>query len=194
MERYGGGQIAVVDYNPDWPALFESERAKLKAVLGPLVLTIGHMGSTAVPGLAAKPIIDLLVGVRSLADARSRYIAPLHALGYSHITDYESWLPEELFFRKRVPSPWTHHVHIMEPANPKNRWNEFLLFRDYLRAHPEATSAYAELKRAAARRADEDIAAYREAKHTFVEAVKAKARAERSSSAVSCPDLPILGV
>jgi GrpB-like predicted nucleotidyltransferase (UPF0157 family) len=179
MERYGGGQIVVVAYNPEWPAMFEQEREKLVAVLGSLVVAIEHMGSTAVPGLAAKPIIDLLVGVRSLANTRSRCIEPLQLLGYSYISDYKSELPEELFFRKGTPGPWTHHLHIMEPANPRNRWNAFLLFRNYLRAHPERVRAYAELKQAAARMAGEDIAAYREAKHAFVEAAVTEARAER---------------
>jgi GrpB-like predicted nucleotidyltransferase (UPF0157 family) len=71
MERYGGGSIMVADYNPARPAMFEKERANLHTALGPLVHTIEHKGSTAVPGLSAKPIIDLLVGVSSLAEAQS---------------------------------------------------------------------------------------------------------------------------
>jgi GrpB-like predicted nucleotidyltransferase (UPF0157 family) len=179
MERYGSGQIKVVEYDLNWPAMFDQEREKLETVLGDLVVTIEHIGSTAVPGLAAKPIIDLLVGVRSLNEARLRCIDPLHSLGYSHITDYEAWLPSELFFRKRVPGPWTHHVHMMEPSDSRGRWDEFLLFRDYLRGHPEAVSEYAELKRSAAVTAGDDIEIYRNAKNTFVEATKAKARTER---------------
>src|SRR6185437_1810882 len=100
MERYGSGQIKVVEYDLNWPAMFDQEREKLESVLGELVVTIEHMGSTAVPGLAAKPIIDLLVGVRSLNEARLCCIDPLQSLGYSHITDYEAWLPGELFFRR----------------------------------------------------------------------------------------------
>ena len=107
MERYGGGLIVVTDYNPAWPAMFEREPTKLATALGPLVVTIEHVGSTAVPGLAAKPIIDLLVGVRSLDDARSACIKGLQALGYTYMPEYEAWLPGELFFRKGVPGPWT---------------------------------------------------------------------------------------
>src|SRR5262249_46029221 len=118
MERYGGGPIVVADYNPAWPALFEQERAKLDTALGSLVVTIEHVGSTAVPGLAAKPIIDLLVGVRSLEEARSRHIEVFQSLSYTYLPEYQSWLPDELFFRKGVPGPWTHHVHVMEPTNP----------------------------------------------------------------------------
>src|SRR5262249_34836408 len=149
------------------------ERTRLHEVLGAIVTTIEHVGSTAVPGLAAKPIIDLLVGVRSLATARSGCIEPLQALGYTYLPQCESWLPGELFFRKGSPGPWTHHVHVMEPANP--RWEEFVLFRDYLHRHPEIVDAYAHLKKALALVFDEDIAGYRNAKHPFIQGVLAKA-------------------
>ena len=79
MERYAGGSIVVSDYNPAWPATFEQERTSLHTALGPLVLTIEHIGSTAVPGLAAKPIIDLQLSVRNLAEARSSCVGPLQA-------------------------------------------------------------------------------------------------------------------
>ena len=76
MERYGGGSIVVSDYDPAWSAMFEHERTSLHAALDPFVLTIEHIGSTAVPGLAAKPIIDLQASVRSLAEAQSRCVEP----------------------------------------------------------------------------------------------------------------------
>lgn len=176
MERYGGGLIVVADYDPAWPAMFEQERAKLSTALGPLTVTIEHVGSTAVPGLAAKPVIDLLVGVHSLVEARSRGIEPLRALGYTYMPEYQSWLPDELFFRKGIPGPWTHHVHIMEPSSP--RWRNRLLFRDYLRAHPDAARTYAKLKRDLAAAVKDDIAAYRTAKDGFVAEIVARARAE----------------
>lgn len=175
MERYGGGQIVVVDYRPEWPAMFDEERAKIADALGPLAVAIEHIGSTSVPGLGAKPIIDLLVGVRSLAEARSRCIEPIEALGYTHLPEYRAWLPEQIFFRKGMP--WTHHVHVMEPSHP--RWDYYLLFRDYLRAHPEAASAYALLKRNLATAHKDDIAAYRTAKNDFVVETLAKARGAR---------------
>lgn len=177
MERYGGGAIFVVDYDPAWPVMFEQERARLDAALGSRVVAIEHVGSTAVPGLAAKPIIDLLVGVQSLTEAQPRCIEPLQALGYAYMPEYRSWLPDELFFRKAISGPWTHHVHIMEPSNP--RWENRLLFRDYLRAHPEASHAYAKLKRDLAAAFKDDIAAYRTAKDGFVEQIMARARGGR---------------
>lgn len=145
MEKYGAGSIVVSDYDPNWPTLFEQERTRIKNALGSFALAIEHMGSTAVPGLPSKPIIDLLVGVPSLEEARERCIEPIEALGYNYVPEYASWIPGELFFRKGPPGPWTHHVHLMEPSYP--RWDALLVFRDYLRAHPEAARAYANIKR-----------------------------------------------
>ena len=180
MELYGGGSIVVSDYDPTWAALFERERTRLSNALGSRITAIEHVGSTSVPGLAAKPIIDLLVGVKSLPEARSCLLEPLAALGYAYVPEYESWLPEELFFRRGVGGPWTHHVHMMEPSNP--RWEGFVLFRDYLRSHPEIAAAYGNLKKALALVFDEDIAAFRNAKSPFVRAVMAKARVEKASA------------
>jgi GrpB-like predicted nucleotidyltransferase (UPF0157 family) len=173
-ERYGGGPI-VFESDPAWPAMFEREQGRIRAALGPIVVTIEHVGSTAVPGLAAKPIIDLMVGVRSLAEARSSCPTPLRELGYAHIAEYESWLPDEMLFRKGMPGPWTHHVHVMEPSSP--RWGEYILLRDYLRRHPAIAIDYANLKQALALVFGDDIAGYRDAKRPFVEAVIAKAKA-----------------
>ena len=175
MERYGGGAIVVRDYDPAWPEMFEQERTDLYGALGSIVMTVEHVGSTSVPGLAAKPIIDLLIVVRSLTEARSCCIEPLEALGYTYLPEYESWLPGELFFRKGMPGPWTHHVHMMEPSNPHRE--ELVLFRDYLRSHPEIAGSYAHLKRSLALTFGDDIAGFRNAKNSFVKAVMAKARA-----------------
>jgi GrpB-like predicted nucleotidyltransferase (UPF0157 family) len=177
MERYGAGPIVVSDHDPAWAAMFQRERARVEAALGPIVVTVEHVGSTAVPGLAAKPIIDLLVGVRSLPEARGCCVAPLEAAGYTYMAEYEAWLPGEMLFRKGPPGPWTHHAHLMEPTSP--RWEEFTLVRDYLRRHGEVASAYADLKRALALVFQDDIAGYRNAKAPFIEALMARARAER---------------
>ncbi|MCP3417502.1 MULTISPECIES: GrpB family protein [Bradyrhizobium] len=178
MEKYGAGPIVVLEYDPNWPAMFETERARIEHALGSLALAIEHVGSTAVPGLPSKPIIDLMVGVPSLAEARERCIKPIDTLGYRYIPEYAAWLPGELFFRKGPPGPWTHHLHVMEPSNP--RWETLLVFRDYLRAHPEVSRAYAEIKQALAASSREDIAAYRNGKTRFVEETTAKARAWRA--------------
>jgi GrpB-like predicted nucleotidyltransferase (UPF0157 family) len=180
MEKYGVGSIVVSDYDPNWATLFKQERTRIENALGSLALAIEHVGSTAVPGLPSKPIIDLLIGVPSLEEARQRCVEPMEALGYNHIPEYASWLPNELFFRKGPPGPWTHHVHLMEPFCP--RWDALLVFRDYLRAHPEAAGAYAGIKRALAASSKDNIAAYRNGKTTFVEETTAKARAWRAAA------------
>ena len=178
MEKYGAGLIVVSDYDPNWPTLFEQERTRIKNALGSFASTIEHMGSTAVPGLPSKPIIDLLIGVPRLEEAKDRFIERIEALGYIYVPAYASWLPGELFFRKGPPGPWTHHVHLMEPSHP--RWEALLVFRDYLRTHPEAARAYASLKRALASSSKDDIEAYRTGKGIFVEETTAKARAWRA--------------
>src|SRR6202051_2557698 len=88
VEKYGGGAIEVRGYDPRWPVLFYEECERLGGVFGPTA-TIEHIGSTSVPGLAAKPIIDLLVGVERLAEAKSIYMSPLLDMGSPYIPDYE---------------------------------------------------------------------------------------------------------
>jgi len=176
VERYGGGRITISDYDPTWPAQFEQERTRIHSALGSIVTTIEHVGSTAVPGLAAKPIIDMLVGVRSLSEARAGSIEALAGLGYTHMAEYEAWLPGEMLFRKGIPGPWTHHAHAMESSSP--RWDELLLVRDYLRTHSDVATAYGELKKALALVFQDDIAGFRDAKRPFLQAVMAKARTE----------------
>jgi GrpB-like predicted nucleotidyltransferase (UPF0157 family) len=171
MERYGGGSIVISDYDPTWSAIFEQERASLHTALDPLALTIEHIGSTAVPGLPAKPIIDIQLSVGSLAEARSSCVGPLQALGYSYKPEYEARLPDELFFRKG--QPWTHHLHVLQGDHP--RWRRRLLFRDYLRNHPETARSYAKLKRDLAAAFDDDMSGYMNAKTAFVAATLAEA-------------------
>jgi GrpB-like predicted nucleotidyltransferase (UPF0157 family) len=179
MERYGGGRIVICEYDPSWPRLFDEEQMRVRDALGSLATRIEHVGSTAVPGLAAKPVIDLLVGVRSLVEARSGSIDPLGVLGYTYMKEYESWLPDEMLFRKGSPGPWTHHLHLTEPSSP--RWEEFILIRDYLRTHADVARAYGDLKTALATLFQDDIAGFRDAKGPFLRAVLAKARADAST-------------
>ena len=178
MEKYGAGLIVISAYDPTWPILFEEESVRIKKALGSFALAIEHVGSTAVPGLPSKPIIDLLVGVPSLQEAKERCMGPNKELGYIYKPEYVSWLPGEMFFRKGPPGPWTHHVHLTEPSHP--RWEARLVFRDYLRAHPEAAQAYAKIKCSLATSSKDDIEAYRTGKNTFVEEMTAKACAWRA--------------
>jgi GrpB-like predicted nucleotidyltransferase (UPF0157 family) len=132
-------EVEIVAYDPRWPAMFAEEALLLRRALDDgLVVGVEHFGSTAIPGMAAKPIIDILVAVRSLAAARTTVIDPLQRLGY--VFWAENPKTDRMFFVKGMP-PYgarrTHHVHITEPAGEP--WSN-LLFRDYLRAHPDEAS------------------------------------------------------
>lgn len=170
-------EVVIVEYNPHWQTLFAEEAARIREVVGNDILAIEHIGSTAVPGLAAKPIIDLMVGVRSLLDGQ-RAISPLAALGYVYWR--ENPHPDRMFLVKGMPpygTQRTHHVHIVE-AN--GEFWERLLFRDYLRTHPNEVQRYAALKRKLAERFCHDRERYTEGKSEYIKAVMQKARTELS--------------
>jgi GrpB-like predicted nucleotidyltransferase (UPF0157 family) len=153
----------VIAYDPAWTKLFEQERAALEVELNPwLTGGIHHVGSTAVPELAAKPIIDMIAGVQDLDEARAAF-APLEALGYS----YRVHRPEAHSLHK--PG---YHLHLSEPGS--DLWRERLAFRDALRAHLELRREYAEWKLAHVAD-DQSDGAYTASKWPFVARVLANA-------------------
>lgn len=155
--------ILVAPYDPGWSDRFEQERKLLRASIGDWAVGgIHHVGSTAVPGLDAKPIIDVLVGIESLEASRACF-EPLEELEYR----YAPYLPSEMhWFCKPHPSRRTHHLHLVPIALPRYR-NE-LAFRDLLRAKPDLAHEYAAHKRQLAKRFERDREAYTEAKSAFV--------------------------
>ena len=163
------GPVIIVDYDPHWPDLFEQLRAPVVAALGDLVVSVEHVGSTAVPGLAAKPIIDMDVVVPSVADIPEA-IGGLASLGYVHRGDLG--IPGREAFASPAGKP-RHHLYLCALGSEELRRHRS--FRDYLLTHPDDARAYAALKKAAARRFAEDRAAYNEAKTRFVEAVLQRA-------------------
>jgi len=167
--------IEIVPYDPAWPRLFEEERQALVDAIGPwLTGPIEHIGSTAIPGLAAKPVIDIMAGVASL-DASRPALAAAARLGYCYFPyrpDMEHW------FCKPSPAVRTHHLHLM-PAGGAD-WIERIAFRDYLRAHPEIAAEYADLKTRLARQYRDDREAYTHAKGPFITRVTQAALAERA--------------
>jgi len=174
-----GEPIRIADYDALWPVLYEEEKGRVLAAIGPWVADIQHVGSTAVPGLGAKPIIDIMVGLRSLDDAR-HCIAPLEAIGYQYIPEYEDELPERRYFRRPGGDIYrgrgTHHLHMVETTS--EFWRRLLLFRDYLRGHPEVAREYESLKQELAARYGADREGYTEAKTAFIRALEEKAGAE----------------
>jgi GrpB-like predicted nucleotidyltransferase (UPF0157 family) len=143
--------LIIVDYNPAWPELFEQEKAHLLAALGDRVETIEHFGSTSVPGLAAKPVIDILIGVRDLAEVERFCIAAITGLRY--------------FRRSDADGVRTHHVHLWPLDHPD--YDRHIVFRDYLRTHPDEAAAYEAVKRELITQFD-DGNDYAEAKSVFV--------------------------
>jgi GrpB-like predicted nucleotidyltransferase (UPF0157 family) len=169
--------VEVVDYDPHWPKLFDREKAQILSVIGNRVTAIEHVGSTAVPGLGAKPIIDVMVGIHRLIDAKD-CIRPLERIGYEYVPEYEASMPERRYFRKGPNEPNKHyHLHMVEHGS--EFWKRHLLFRDYLRTHPDTASEYYELKRQLATRYRLNREAYTDAKTFFIESIVSKASAEK---------------
>jgi GrpB-like predicted nucleotidyltransferase (UPF0157 family) len=148
--------IAVVPYDAAWPGMFAAERDRLAAALGEVAVRIDHFGSTAVPGLAAKPWIDIQVGVRRMRPADA-YRDPLLALGYVHHPDDDD---DHEFFDRRP-----YHVHVCAAGGDWAR--RHLAFRDLLRRDPAARAAYQEEKLRLAAEHD-DVLAYTEAKTPII--------------------------
>lgn len=160
--------INIVAYDPEWPARFEEERPALADTIGGFATGgIHHVGSTAVPDLDAKPIIDILIGVESL-DASRPTFDPLARLGYM----YAPYLADEMhWFCKPNPSRRTHHLHLAPVSG--RRYRDELDFRDQLRANPDLAQRYADLKRSLAHRFERDREGYTQAKTTSISEILA---------------------
>lgn len=170
--RGQGRQVEVVPYDQAWPRLFEAEAASLAALLGDELVSIHHIGSTSVPGLLAKPIVDILPVVRDIEriDALNDLLL---AAGY--VPKGENGIPGRRFFTKDVVGVRRVHVHAFAAGHPEiARHLDFVAF---LRAHPADAQAYADLKRDLARRFPNDTVGYTEAKSEFIRAVDARAKA-----------------
>lgn len=156
--------IVVVPYNPRWPELFKQEAEKIRSVLGDLLIEIHHIGSTSVPNLPAKPVIDILPIVRDivLVDA---FNPQFEAIGYEPMG--ENGIPGRRYFRKGGVYHRSHHLHIFGEDNLLGI-NRHLAFRDYLRTHPEVAAAYAALKQKLAQQFPDDIIAYSDGKDAFI--------------------------
>jgi GrpB-like predicted nucleotidyltransferase (UPF0157 family) len=134
--------LEIVCYDDQWPRMFAAERGRLADTLGRLALRIDHNGSTSVPGLSAKPIIDIQISVLHLQPLTA-YAVGLTRLGYAHLPDPDdSFCP---FFHRPAVWPHTHHVHVVESGGIEER--KTLAFRDYLREHSDAAREYEALKK-----------------------------------------------
>jgi len=165
----GEPSIVVTEYDRAWPRLFDVLRGRVLDALGEeLAVAVEHVGSTSVPGLAAKPVVDIDAVVPS-AEHVPLAVERLERAGYRHEGDLGTSGREA--FEPPAGAPW-HHLYVLPADSEELR--RHLAFRDHLRAHPEAATAYADLKREAARRVGDDRRAYTEAKDNFVERVLAQ--------------------
>jgi GrpB-like predicted nucleotidyltransferase (UPF0157 family) len=164
--------VVVVDHRPEWAEHFRLEQERLSTVFTEVDARIEHIGSTSVPGLPAKPIIDICVGLTDLRHAEDR-IGALESLGYEYVPEYEALLPDRRYFRRPGRRPRTHHVHCCVWGGPI--WTRHLLFRDYLRSEPRVAGEYGALKRLLVGRHSDDRTAYTEAKDPFITRVLERA-------------------
>ena len=161
----------IVDYDPEWPKLFRKERAAIAAAMGIGTRRVQHIGSTSVPGLGAKPIVDIMVGVAKVppvAEAKRQFTS-LRKLGYEFRGET---VPGTLYVRKA--SPPRSNLHMTESRG--RFWTDHLLFRNYLRAHSDVAARYEELKRDLMSRMAHDIPGYNDGKEAFIRSVLDTAR------------------
>lgn len=162
--------FVIVPYDPGWPSRFETESTRIVAVLGDQVVRMEHVGSTSVPGLAARPVVDIQVSVRSMVP-RGVYADPLVGSGYR--LGIDPWTDEHEFFSKDEDGERAFHVHVCGAGSGWDR--RHIAFRDWLRSHPEDAAAYERLKRDLAEQHPRDTYTYADAKTAFIQEIEARA-------------------
>lgn len=163
-------KVEVVPYNHQWPQMYKDEANKIKTIMNEIMVQIHHIGSTSIPGMSAKPVIDILVEVRSIEKV-DLFNQAMMELGYD--PKGENGIPNRRYFSKGGDNR-THHVHIFQKGNPEIM--RHLLFRDYLIAHPEDATLYGELKQSLAQHFSEDIEQYIQGKDGLVKELDEKAK------------------
>jgi GrpB-like predicted nucleotidyltransferase (UPF0157 family) len=160
-------EMGLTAYSPLWPAIFDLERRRLEEIFGGAVV-VEHIGSTAVPGLGARPIIDMMLGAPDLAQVEAR-IPALEAEGYRYVKEFEKSAPERRFFTRMDAPPGMFNLHAVVLDSPF--WKRHLAFRDALRADPGLASKYWRLKQHLAARLRDDRGAHADAKGEFIRKV-----------------------
>jgi GrpB-like predicted nucleotidyltransferase (UPF0157 family) len=158
------GVVRLVEYDARWPAIFAAEQQRIRDQCGTLALRLEHVGGTSIPGMCAKPVLDIAAG-RPRNTPTQEYVTALKQAGYEHRG--EQGVPGRQFFRRGQPR--AYHLHLVEEGGPL--WRDYLAFRDYLRAHADATNRFADVKRVLAARFSRDREAYMNAKSPHVEEI-----------------------
>jgi len=166
--------IVVVPYDPSWIDRFREEEARLRALFGDAFVRAHHIGSTSIPGLVAKPIVDLLVEVRSV-EALDEIEDSIDHAGYRVFGEFG--IAGRRFYVKGFDPNRTHHVHAYGVHHPRLR--DHLLFRDFLREHPDEATSYGRLKRELAARFPHDMNGYMDGKDEFITGIIRRAEAWR---------------
>ena len=159
-------EVFLAPYDPSWPLLFSQERERFLSLF-PHLLAVEHIGSTAVPGLVAKPIIDIMAGVPSMAAADALF-EPIMASGYTTSREFNALLTDRRWFMRSANGRRTHHLHVV--VHLGQVWAQRLRFRDLLRGNPSLAQSYSQLKSELSVRFRQDREAYTDAKAEFVAA------------------------
>lgn len=162
-------QVIVTPYQEVWAEMFETEAARLRTIFGQRLRGIHHIGSTSVAGLSAKPIIDILPVVDTLGEIES-FDTAMEALGYEVMGEFG--MPGRRYYRKGGDAR-THHIHLYADGSPEIR--RHVVFRDYLRQHPQEATAYSDIKEQLAKQHPVDISAYIAGKDAFVKEMEHRA-------------------
>lgn len=161
-------EVKLQDHDPSWSFAFRAERERIWSELPGVFIDLQHVGSTAVPGLVAKPIIDILAGVESMAMAEA-IVEPICRAGYTTSAEFNETLVDRKWFMRWSNGQRTHHLHVVVHA--AGVWHDYLRFRDELRTRPDLAARYAVLKMQLAQRYATDREAYTDAKADFVRSV-----------------------
>jgi len=164
--------VVIVNYNPQWPTFYESETKLIREVLGGRILAIEHIGSTAVPNLGGKNIVDIMVGVNGLEEAK-QCLEPLKSIGYIEVipqVDSADWY----YCLEKSQQTLGCHLHLVRFGS--EHWKKHVIFRDFLRKNPKVAQEYYALKKELAAKYGTNRLGYTEAKTAFIESAIAKAR------------------
>jgi GrpB-like predicted nucleotidyltransferase (UPF0157 family) len=168
------GSVRLANAHDQWALLFQEEKRVLLDTLSGGIIAVEHVGSTAIPGVPAKPIIDILMVVASIDNSYIQsFVSPLQQLGYSHMHSH----PDRQFFAKGPEVKRTHHLNLVE-RDAEGHWQDPVRFRDYLRARPLLAEEYAALKTKLAARFADDRSSYTKAKEEFIRMILDRAGSE----------------
>ena len=167
-------EIILVGFDPKWAEKFKDEKKAIMEKLGEFILSIDHIGSTAIPTIVAKPVIDILIGIKSMTQSE-KIIATMKELDYEYLDSIESHFPERRLFVKPPIKEGERQFNLHIWEHQSKDWKEMLLFRDYLLAHPETAKEYEYVKKYMAKRFPNNDVAYSIGKEGFMQIILLRA-------------------